>query len=180
MRVLIFILFIVYSKILASQCSSNVIMIGFPNNTAIIGQDSVEFVAIASVDIYFNNGSSHLNLFIDNILQNGAFGLAGTGQIVKTIPHTAGVETIYTNEPCAIGFSVSINIINPVLPVFWMSKLTAKRNKNYTIINWSVATQINNEKYIIEHSNPESFHDGRTFSPIGEISGDGTNNQTKL
>jgi hypothetical protein len=41
-------------------------------------------------------------------------------------------------------------------------------------ISWSVASQINNEKYIIEHSK-----DGKNFSPIGEIAGDGTSNETK-
>ena len=38
----------------------------------------------------------------------------------------------------------------------------------------STAIQISNEKYFIEHSKY-----GRTFSPIGEIAGNGTSNETK-
>lgn len=61
------------------------------------------------------------------------------------------------------------------MPITYQNQPSAKLQNNQTHIIWSVATQINNEKYIIEHST-----DGRSFSPIGEIEGDGTSNETKL
>ena len=61
-----------------------------------------------------------------------------------------------------------------VLPIIYENQPNARLENNQTHITWSVATQLNNEKYIIEHSK-----DGRTFSPIGEIAGDGTSNETK-
>ncbi|HMT55066.1 MAG TPA: T9SS type A sorting domain-containing protein [Saprospiraceae bacterium] len=60
------------------------------------------------------------------------------------------------------------------LPVRYQNQPTAKREDDQSHISWSVSTQINNEKFIIEHSK-----DGRNFSSIGEIAGDGTNNETK-
>ena len=59
-----------------------------------------------------------------------------------------------------------------VLPITYSIPLEATVKHNSTIITWSVATQINNDKYIIEHS-----VDGIVFSPIGEIDGDGTNTE---
>jgi hypothetical protein len=60
------------------------------------------------------------------------------------------------------------------MPITYYSQPTVKLQFNQALIIWSVATQINNEKYIIEHSN-----NGKDFSPIGEITGDGTNSETK-
>ncbi|HMT54859.1 MAG TPA: T9SS type A sorting domain-containing protein [Saprospiraceae bacterium] len=61
-----------------------------------------------------------------------------------------------------------------VLPITFLKQPAAIIQKYQTQIIWSVATQLNNEKYIIEHSK-----DGRNFSPIGEIAGDGTSYETK-
>lgn len=41
-------------------------------------------------------------------------------------------------------------------------------------MTWSIVTQINIDKYIIEHSK-----DCKDFSPIGEIDGDGTHNEER-
>jgi hypothetical protein len=60
------------------------------------------------------------------------------------------------------------------MPIRYQNQPIVKLQNNKTQVTWSVATQINNEKYIIEHSN-----DGRNFSTIGEITGDGTSNETK-
>jgi hypothetical protein len=59
------------------------------------------------------------------------------------------------------------------MPITYQNQPSAKLQNNQTQITWSVTTQLNNEKYIIEHSN------GRTFSSIGEITGDGTSNVIK-
>lgn len=66
-----------------------------------------------------------------------------------------------------------------ILPVGWLKTPYAIRENNQTQITWSVAYQINNEKYIIEHSTPDSYREALKFSPIGEIAGDGTSKETK-
>lgn len=63
---------------------------------------------------------------------------------------------------------------NQVLPVTWIFIPFATIKDNSCQIIWSVFTQLNNDKYTIEHST-----DGRSFSPIGEIAGDGTSNIIK-
>ncbi|MBK8054014.1 MAG: FAD-dependent oxidoreductase [Saprospiraceae bacterium] len=60
------------------------------------------------------------------------------------------------------------------LPVTWHSDVKATNINNYNLIEWSVASQVNNQQYIIEHSS-----DGARFLAIGEIPGDGNNNDTK-
>lgn len=60
------------------------------------------------------------------------------------------------------------------MPITYSKSLEATQKQNSTHLTWSVATQINNDIYIIEHSK-----DGRSFSPIGEITGDGSSNITK-
>jgi len=61
-----------------------------------------------------------------------------------------------------------------ILSVSYQSQPTAKLQKNQSHINWSVVTQLNSEKYIIEQSK-----NGQNFASIGEIAGDGTSNETK-
>ncbi len=65
------------------------------------------------------------------------------------------------------------------MPITYQNQPSAKLQNNLTHISWSVAIQLNNEKYIIEHSNPDSYREALTFSSIGQIAGDGTNNETK-
>ncbi len=93
------------------------------------------------------------------------------------------------NNPCSsvsrqdhlIGFDSDGNNIDKLiciysgtLPVTWLSSIKATYKNRDSHICWSVASQINNNKYIIEHSS-----DGRNFSPIGEIAGDGTSSLEK-
>jgi hypothetical protein len=70
-------------------------------------------------------------------------------------------------------------VYSGVLPISYLCQPKTILIKNNTNVTWSVASQINNEKYVIEHSHPESFRDGSNFTPIGEIAGDGTSNETK-
>ena len=60
------------------------------------------------------------------------------------------------------------------LPVVFQGKLSANNYKADIQLQWSVATQINNEKYVVEHS-----ADGKNFATIGEIAGDGTSYEIK-
>lgn len=59
------------------------------------------------------------------------------------------------------------------LPVTWLAPLRATLMDDNSIgINWSVASQLNNEKFLIEFSK-----DGVDFRTIDEIEGEGTNNE---
>jgi hypothetical protein len=71
---------------------------------------------------------------------------------------------LYTNQNHCVKLPVT-------MPITYSKPLETTQKQNSTHLTWSVATQINNDKYIIEHST-----DGNTFSTIGEIDGDGTNN----
>ncbi|MBK9254993.1 MAG: hypothetical protein IPM42_05855 [Saprospiraceae bacterium] len=63
---------------------------------------------------------------------------------------------------------------NIVMPITYLKPLEASSKNNDINLTWSTANQFNNERYIVEHS-----PNGRNFLSIGEISGDGTNNETK-
>jgi PKD repeat protein/predicted esterase len=67
--------------------------------------------------------------------------------------------------------SYHIEISEP-LPVEWLSPVSASYENNQTTIRWSVSHQINNEKYILEHS-----LDGNIFLPIARINGRGDINE---
>jgi hypothetical protein len=107
----------------------------------------------------------------------------GTGQkmVVNTISSSgnnscstiSGNDTIDMEDGIGNSSSKMVCIYDGVLPMTYHALNVVSKNNQCHII-WSVASQVNNEKYIIEHSNDE-----RNFSIIGEIAGDGTNNETK-
>ena len=66
------------------------------------------------------------------------------------------------------GLSTWTGVSQSTLPITFSRPLQAKQNLNTIHITWSVASQTNNEKYIIEHS-----LNGKDFAAIGEIKGDG-------
>jgi len=64
---------------------------------------------------------------------------------------------------------------NEALPVTWYEPLRATLTENKLVkITWSVSEQVNNEKFIIEHSK-----NGRDFSAIDNITGGGTINEVQ-
>ncbi len=153
----------------------SIITQSFPSNTAIIGQQMAKFVTTANASFELSNGGTNFHLYINNILQVNGFGTAyNAGDSVKIIPFSSGFEDISIISTVCGSVTESFTIVNGPLPVRWMYQLTGKVIKTKTHITWSVATQINNEKYIIEYSK-----DGRTLSQIGEIAGDGNSNVTK-
>lgn len=99
----------------------------------------------------------------------------GLGDTVKIIPNNIGIATlsIISDEPGCVNWAEN-NTATNALPVSWLNQPVVKLHTRQTNITWSVTFQINNEKYIIEHCK-----DGRNFSPIGQIAGDGTSNETK-
>lgn len=144
-------------------------------NGARIGIDSVVYIAtgtgtveVAPPGIFgaFKNGIYNESFSYD----------VGDAIKIKPISNGLGALTLESQEPGCMNSSFFAKRACTIsLPVVWLSKPSSKLiNNNQTHITWSVATQLNNEKYIIEHST-----DGRNFSPIGEIEGNGTSNETK-
>lgn len=106
------------------------------------------------------------------------------GQVFDILTHGSRTgQFASVNIPPIAGFSFSVDYTDPLktsivvssaLPITYSKHLEATQKQNSTYLTWSVATQINNDKYIIEHSK-----DGRNFSLLGEIEGDGNNTSEK-
>ena len=162
-------------------CVLDALLNEFPNQTAVLGEDSVFITNTEPTEITLASGGSNFQLFINGILDQNASGFADAGDVIKIKPHTIGTEPLNIQGDCMnVNYFSPYVVISTPLPVVWLTNPSLKFiNNNQTHITWSVATQSNNEKYIIEHSNPESFRDGSNFLPIGEIAGDGTSNETK-
>jgi len=122
-------------------------------------------------------------VFINSLMTQGLISL-GQGQkmIARAISDTgnnpcssvSGEDHFTGNDSQGNQVDKNVCVYSGTLPVTWQSPPTSIIKNGKSHITYSVATQINNEKYIIEHSK-----DGKTFSPIGEIAGDGTSNETK-
>ena len=119
-------------------------------------------------------GGTNFHLYFNNTLQVVGFGVAFSGDVVKIIPFLPGIENISIVATVSGSVTENFKIVNGPLRVSWKNQLLGKINKTQIQITWSVATQLNNEKYIIEYSK-----DARNFSSIGEIAGDGTSNEIK-
>jgi hypothetical protein len=115
-------------------------------------------------------------LFKNNTVQPSGLILFTVGDILKIVPNIQGTAAFafFSDElGCPSNWS-ELNTATIALPVTWLYLPTATIKNNQTHISWSIAAQLNNVKYIIEHSK-----DGRSFSPIGEIEGHVTSNKTK-
>jgi hypothetical protein len=170
-------IFIVCSLYVFSQCLDEVINAEFPNDLAIIGQDEVNYTAQGDLlfEIAMNIGDKFL-LFKNNTVQPSGLIIFTVGDILKIVPNIQGTAAFafFSDEVgCPSNWS-ELNTATIALPVTWLSLPTATIKNNQTHISWSIATQTINDKYIIEHS-----QDCKNFSPIGEIEGDGTSNETK-
>ena len=60
-----------------------------------------------------------------------------------------------------------------VLPLTW-GRVNANIIEREVLVSWQVFSQLNNQKFIIEHSK-----DGRKFEPIGEVDGEGNINEER-
>ncbi|UEG49641.1 T9SS type A sorting domain-containing protein [Ferruginibacter lapsinanis] len=109
--------------------------------------------------------------------------LNGVWQAVITIPQYSqpGTATMYavslydsTNNNAIPFYADLVNqnlnttfqIVSGTVPVNWESLVTATIHDHRSIISWSVSSQINNAKFIIEHS-----IDGIHFKVAGELIG---------
>jgi len=176
-KMLSFFIFIFFSFITYCQpqaCLLDALLNEFPNQTAVIDEDSVFISVTEPTIISLASGGSNFQLFINGILEQDGDGFADAGDVVKIKPHTIGTENINVQGDCMnVIYSSPYTVITNPLPVEYYNILVTITNF-YIKITWSVATQINNDKYIIEHGT-----EGRNFASIGEIAGDGTSNIIK-
>jgi Secretion system C-terminal sorting domain/Receptor L domain len=154
----------------------------------------IQFTGISNLAFLSNLSSSFGNFKIDNnpLLSsitelsslnsiNGEIQLSYNANLSECeiqalcdrINPVTGIVSIYGNSSGCNSIP-EVETECSTLSVNWLLQPNAKLLNNQTQITWSIAAQLNNAKYIIEHSK-----DGRTFSSIGEIAGDGTINETK-
>ncbi len=139
-----------------------------------------------------NDGVSHIQVFIfdnTNVLQETAIwpsnpdGAVFTGWKAEYVALSGqgsscmdgGKDWFFINDNNNNSYSNMDHCVKLApMPITYQNQPSVKLQNNQTHITWSVATQINNEKYIIEHC-----LDVKTFSAIGEIVGDGTSSVIK-
>jgi len=103
-------------------------------------------------------------------------GIAAFGFTLSGLsPGTDHTFWLYQYNTSTMEYSLTPNTKTQVssgtaLPVTWQNPLKAIMNKNSSVeLIWSVSQQVNNDKFVIEHSK-----NGVNFSTIGSIEGGGT------
>jgi hypothetical protein len=99
----------------------------------------------------------------------------GTGVIFQlTLLDSANINRVYALDALTL-LGPDFTVINEsVLPVQWLRPVTASIHNHYSMVEWSTASEINNEKFVIEHSN-----NAKEFYYAGELKGDGNTSGTK-
>lgn len=102
------------------------------------------------------------------------------GQVFDIITHGARTGQFSSvNIPPIPGLAFTVNydnpqktsiVVSPDIPLLitWASHPIAKIKNNKTHLNWVAGSQINSEKFVIEHST-----DNKQFDEIGIVEGDG-------
>lgn len=135
----------------------------FPNGTSVTGSGIIDACVYASGDpdnsvlrntLGFTLANDHADLPI-NEAENGA---RATQSVQR------GSWFVADRTPRAFN----------ALPIELIS-FTANKDEERIILNWTTASEINNDKFIIEHS-----ADGRSFDAIAEIKGAGTTNEKQV
>lgn len=124
--------------------------------------------------LYDNTSSSTLNGQWDAMFTIPLQTLPGTGNVFQlTLLDSANINRVYSlDELTSLGPDFTI-INESVLAVQWLKPVTASIQNRYSRVEWSTVSEINNEKFVIEHSN-----NGKEFFGVGEQKGEG--NTTEL
>jgi hypothetical protein len=130
----------------------------------------IQNVSGTSLSVSILNGNYPTTLGVED--NNGVpgnaklFSPSEIGAIVTDVITQLGTyELRISNGTMGCVDTVEVAVVS-VLPIIYSKPLEAAQKQNIINLTWSVATQINNDKYSIDHSK-----DGRNFSPIGEIAG---------
>ena len=79
-----------------------------------------------------------------------------------------GTTTDISDNATGCNTESEIDAACSALPVSWTKPLTGKLQDKQSLLTWSVADQIDNDLFVVEHS-----ADGRTYMAIGGFSGEG-------
>jgi len=122
--------------------------------TGIGCQDELDFA-------YFNGGNDFGSIMAaeDEVLDPDNWAGEGGGSVTNT-------SAAYNSSVAAFTSGS-----NSILPVEWLS-FKARVERSDVLLNWQTATEINNEKFVIEYS-----QDARYFQAIGEVAGRGFSNE---
>lgn len=123
----------------------------------------------------FNSGTT-LNGTWDAVFTIPAGAFPGTGKVFQLVlSDSANLNRVYVlDELTLLGPDFTIINENVVLPVLWLWPVNASIQNKHSIVEWSTTRELNNEKFVIEHSN-----NGKEFYYVGELKGDGNTSGTK-
>jgi len=100
--------------------------------------------------------------------------LSGLGKIILiALLDSANVNRAYSLQ--AMTLQGPDFIIEGALPVEWLKPVTASIQNRHTMVEWSAGSQINNEKFVIEHS-----INGKEFYEVGEQKGEENTFESKI
>jgi Secretion system C-terminal sorting domain len=151
--------------------------------------DNIAGVRSASITIRLPNGTFQSTNAVYDIMStstlNGQWDAVftiplqtspGTGQVFQlTLLDSANISRVYaSNALTLLGPNFTIVNDNVVLPVQWLKPVTASIQNRYSRVEWSTASQINNEKFVIEHSN-----NGKEFYEVGEQTAQGNTTESR-
>lgn len=105
----------------------------------------------------------------------GSFAAAGGTDINLTLGNVTSMRVLSNTFVSFLGENIAaqagfdnIAADNVALPIE-LTTFQGKTSKSGIVLNWSTASELNNEKYIVEHST-----EGKNFESIGVIQGRGT------
>lgn len=131
-----------------------------------------------------SGGSKSVSLNINcgtyNFINNQCETSLATTRVVNfgpyTVPTCTGAVQLtwsgHTNASCGGTVCNALQVFT-VLPVE-LTRFDVDKTADAAILSWATASEKNNDKFIIERSN-----DGMEYEQIGEVSGNGTTNETK-
>lgn len=121
----------------------------------------------------FNNDGTYEAFHKDTLIESDTWILFSNGDSLLMQGYTADVETLDTNNlivrssfrKFGIDFYKYFHFVkfNPLLPVE-LFYFDGTASKNMATLKWGTATELNNDKFIIEYST-----NGTTFNAIGEV-----------
>lgn len=126
-----------------------------------------------TVPITVNTSSGWMGVSIP--VSAGSFTAAGGTDINLTLGNVTSMRILSNTSPSFLGDAIAaqagfdnIAADNVPLPIELIS-FQGKTSKTGIILNWITASELNNEKFIVEHST-----EGKNFESIGVIQGSGT------
>lgn len=136
------------------------------------GYYTIDFGATGTVDIalYFDEASDAIGGSDDLIVakyDNSAGEWVGYASTAYSTDYILATVTL---DDLADTYFTIASVTGSLLPVDLIS-FTGKNEKGEVILNWVTASELNNDRFEVEHS-----QDGKEFLRIGELSGKGTTN----